>query len=105
MQETRFKMEKPMEQSRESVLRQCRPAWGIVVTKIEPGTPVSDEAIYFGGKYDGVHLSLDASGYDVVVEMPNGNLLFIDGTGDLRADLERAVSDNDERGTLTPENE
>ena len=75
-----------------SKLRRQLDKLGVVVGKIDPASDDADAAINLLGAYDGVHLQVGDSYYQVVRETAAGNFVFVDGKGDLKQELKQALA-------------
>jgi hypothetical protein len=55
-----------------------------------PWTETEDAAIHLEGDYEGIHVSIGSGYYSVVREDNDGTFIFIDGEGDLKAEINEA---------------
>jgi hypothetical protein len=67
----------------------------IEISNTEPYTDLTDAAIYLGGLYDGIHISIGDGYYSVVKACEDGCFLFVDGKGNLEAELQDALNSNE----------
>jgi len=73
---------------------------GIPHRFVRSGDPdLEDDQYELSGQYDGLSIQIDGdgSGYAIVREHGDGSFSFIDSTGDLKRDLERAAAANESK--------
>ena len=66
----------------------------IEISSTEPYTYLTDAAVYLGGLYDGIHISIGNGYYNVVKDCEDGCFLFVDGKGNLEKELHDALNSN-----------
>jgi hypothetical protein len=65
---------------------------GVEITSCTPWSDLEDAAIYLGGEYEGIHVSIGQGYYSVVRECSETDFVFIDGEGNLKSELKEALA-------------
>ena len=65
---------------------------GLLVTSFTPADQSVDAEWVLGGAYDGLEISVGRGYYSITRKLANGKMLFVDGNGNLAAELNTAAA-------------